>query len=163
MLRLKHRLRPGFNHPGHMPAHMASPLSSGHLVPDDASRHSRSDRAPFRREQSHQDLSALSTKKLILPFTRNMVIWSFSTMHSAFLIQNDWMPRSVCDASWIAWRHASSKLVGDWAITSMLRMIDIVVSSSGGPWPQLPPVVSIPRGLWRLSAGSSAMGTVLRR
>jgi hypothetical protein len=31
---------------------MASPLSSGHLVPDDAACHSRCDRAPFRREQS---------------------------------------------------------------------------------------------------------------
>src|SRR3954452_20987797 len=79
-----------------------------------------------------------------------MVIWSFSTMHSAFLIQNDWMPRSVCDASWIAWRHASSKLFGDWAITSMLRTIDIAVSSSGGSWPQLPPV-SIPYAVFGAS------------
>src|SRR4051812_7549213 len=84
-------------------------------------------------------------------------------MHSAFLIQNDWMPRSVCDASRIAWRHASSKLVGDWAITSMLRTIDIVVSSSGGPWPQLPPAVPIPCGLWRLSAESGAMRAVIHR
>src|ERR1043166_6332997 len=30
-----------------------------------------------------------STRKLIFPFTRNMVMRSFSTTHSAFLIQKD--------------------------------------------------------------------------
>src|SRR3954452_10009385 len=91
-----------------------------------------------------------------------MVIWSFSTMHSAFLIQNDWIPRSVCDASWIAWRHASSKLFGDWAITSMLRTIDIVVSS-GGPWPQLPPVVPIPYAVFGASRPGPAQWAVRHR
>src|SRR5690349_18123993 len=64
MPRLKHRLRPGLNHRGHMPAHMASPLSSGHLVPDDAFRHSRSDRVPFRREQSLDNLRPHKTPEV---------------------------------------------------------------------------------------------------
>jgi hypothetical protein len=68
----------------------------------------------------------LSTTKLILPFTRYIVIWLFSTTHSAFLIQKDLMPCSVCDASLIASRQASSKLFGDWAITSMLLTIDML-------------------------------------
>src|SRR4051794_40261726 len=46
-------------------------------------------------------------------------------MHSAFFIQNELMPRSVCDASLIACRQASSNPLGDCAITSMLRTIDI--------------------------------------
>ena len=73
--------------------------------------------------------ASLSIKKLILPFTRYIVIRSFSTTHSAFLIQKDWMPRSVLDASLIASWQASSKPFGDWAITSMLRTIDMHMSS----------------------------------
>src|SRR5437588_12768525 len=46
-------------------------------------------------------------------------------MHSAFFVQNELMPRSVCDASLIACRQASSNPLGDCAITSMLRTIDI--------------------------------------
>src|SRR4051794_33571449 len=46
-------------------------------------------------------------------------------MHSAFFIQNELMPRRVCDASLIACRQASSNPLGDCAITSMLRTIDI--------------------------------------
>src|SRR4051812_575206 len=46
-------------------------------------------------------------------------------MHSAFLIQKELMPRRVLAASLIASRQASSKLVGDCAITSILRTIDM--------------------------------------
>jgi hypothetical protein len=67
-----------------------------------------------------------SSKKLILPLTRNMVIRSFSTTHSAFLIQNERIPRNVFDASVTASRHASSKPFGDWAMTSIERTIDMV-------------------------------------
>src|SRR3954469_4336835 len=44
---MKHRFRPNFNHRGHMPARMASPLPIGHVVPNDTSRHSRSGKAPL--------------------------------------------------------------------------------------------------------------------
>src|SRR5437588_12049876 len=47
-----------------------------------------------------------STTKLIFPLTRYIVIWSFSTTHSAFLIQNDLMPSTVCEASLFASLHA---------------------------------------------------------
>src|SRR5205823_15003411 len=52
-------------------------------------------------------------------------------MHSAFLIQKELMPRRVLAASLIASRQASSKLFGDCAITSILRTIDIALSSRG--------------------------------
>jgi hypothetical protein len=57
-------------------------------------------------------------RKLILPFTRNIVMRSSSTTHSASLIQKDRIPRNVFDASAMASWHASSKPFGDWAITS---------------------------------------------
>jgi hypothetical protein len=66
--------------------------------------------------------------KLTLPLTRYMVILSFSTTHSAFLIQNERIPRSVLEASLTASRHASSKPFGYWAMISMLRTMDMVSS-----------------------------------
>src|SRR4051794_21369578 len=47
IVQVKHRFRPNFNHRGHMPARMASPLPIGHVVPNDTSRHSRSGKAPL--------------------------------------------------------------------------------------------------------------------
>src|SRR3954447_2098145 len=46
-------------------------------------------------------------------------------MTSAFLIQNELMPRKVFDASRIASRQASSNPFGDCAMTSIFRTIDI--------------------------------------
>src|SRR5260370_40000250 len=57
-----------------------------------------------RRETVGSSFS--STRKLIFPLTRYIVILSFSTTHSAFLIHNDLMPRRVFDASLIASWHA---------------------------------------------------------
>src|SRR5215213_4817396 len=50
-------------------------------------------------------------------------------MTSAFLIQNELMPRNVLDASRMASRQASSNPFGDCAMTSTFRTIDIGLSS----------------------------------
>src|SRR5215210_7524087 len=50
-------------------------------------------------------------------------------MTSAFLIQNELMPRKVFDASRMASRQASSNPFGDCAMTSIFRTIDIGLSS----------------------------------
>src|SRR5215213_6660315 len=50
-------------------------------------------------------------------------------MTSAFLIQNELMPRKVFDASRMASRQASSNPFGDCAMTSIFRTIAIGLSS----------------------------------
>src|SRR3954471_10666293 len=50
-------------------------------------------------------------------------------MTSAFLIQNELMPRRVFDASRMASLQASSNPFGDCAMTSIFRTIDIGLSS----------------------------------
>src|SRR4051812_35549998 len=69
IVQVKHRFRPNFNHRGHMPARMASPLPIGHVEPNDTSRHSRSGKAPLgvSNHYFHNDDMPLAAYNVMKP------------------------------------------------------------------------------------------------